>query len=308
MSSAPASQHHAPRGPSVSIGMPVYNSAAWIETAVESLLSQTYRDFELIISDNASTDGTLAICERLARSDSRIKLLRNSTNLGANRNYLAVLNAARGGYFKWASSNDLCGPTFIARCVEALDHDPQAVLACPRSWLFADGYEDAKAYERDVELVESDPAERFIRLQDRMGLNNAFNGLIRREALKRASTMGSFMKADVVLMSELALMGKFLLIDDRLFYRRMSPEAATRLKSTREVERHLAPGARAPLKWQTWRFHIGLLRACRQARFPSRTWLRAFNYSIRSFLWARRELASEVILGLRPDRSVNASS
>jgi glycosyltransferase involved in cell wall biosynthesis len=302
-----ASQHHATHGLSVSIGMPVYNSAAWIESAIESLLAQKHRNFELIISDNASTDATLEICERYARADRRIRLLRNATNLGANRNYLAVLRAARADYFKWASSNDLCGNTFLERCLEALLREPDAVLACPRSWLFDDSPDTAEPYDRDLELLEDDAAERFVLLHNRMGLNNAFNGVIRRKALMRASSMGSYIGADIVLMSELALLGKFLLLDDRLFYRRMSPESATRLKSAREIERHLAPSARAPLKWQTWRFQIGLLKACRLARFPSGAWIRALNYSVRSFLWARRELGGEILQGLRFNRSASAS-
>jgi glycosyltransferase involved in cell wall biosynthesis len=306
MSTTSALQHHALHGPPVSIGMPVYNSVAWVESAIESILGQTYRDFELIISDNASTDATFAICERYARVDTRIRLLRHATNLGANRNYLTVLHASRGKYFKWAASNDLCAPTFVERCVAALERDPQAVLACPRSWIFERTTADAQPYDRDLELTESDPADRFVRLHDRMGLNNAFNGVVRREAFERASTMGSYMGADIVLMSELALLGKFLLVDDRLFYRRMSPEAATRLKSAREVERHLAPTARGPLRWQAWRFQLGLLKACRLAGFPSGPWVRALNYSLRSFVWARRELASEVVRGLRPDGSARA--
>lgn len=306
MSSASVSQHRAAHGLSVSIGMPVYNSAAWIESAVESLLGQTYRDFELIISDNASLDDTWSICQRFARTDDRVRILRNPTNLGANRNYLAVLHAARAKYFKWASSNDVCGPTFIERCVEALEREPAAVLACPRSCLFDQSTENAEPYDRDLELLNDDPADRFVRLHREIGLNNAFNGVIRREPLLRASRMGSYIGADIVLMSELALLGKFLLVDDRLFYRRMSPQAATRLKSAREIERHLAPSARAPLKWQAWRYQLGLLKACRLASFPSRSWMRSTSYSIRSFLWARHELASEVLRGLRPDRSVSA--
>jgi glycosyltransferase involved in cell wall biosynthesis len=285
--------------PTVSVGMPAYNSAAWIESAIESILAQTFRGFELIISDNASTDETLALCEKYASVDSRIRLLRQPKNLGANRNYLAVLHAARGRYFKWASSNDLCAPTFIEKCVAALDGDDSAVLVCPRSYLFEQSLADAQPYERDLELTEDEPAARFITMHHAMGLNNAFNGLIRRDALERVSSMGSFMGADIVLMGELALLGKLLLIEDRLFYRRMSREAATKRKSARDVEMHLVPTARTPLKWQHWRYHLALLRATRLVRFASRDWFRAVNYALRSLVWARNSLAEDALRAIR---------
>jgi glycosyltransferase involved in cell wall biosynthesis len=294
-----AAHEPAQRIPSVSVGMPVYNSAAWIGQSIESILQQSHRDLELIVSDNASTDHTFQICEEYARADARVRLLRNPVNLGANRNYLAVLHAARGRYFKWASSNDVCAPAFIETCLARLEADASAVLACPKSYIFERSIEAAQPYDRDLALLADDPAERFVALGSRMGLNNAFNGLIRRDALLRVSAMGSYIGADVVLMGELALLGKFLLVDERLFYRRMSPESATKLKSSEEVERHLAPSARGPLKWQSWRFHLALLRATRLAGFPSRTWLQAVSHSLRSFVWARRDLASEVLRTLR---------
>ena len=100
--------------PKVSVGMPAYNSARWIDSSIRSILEQSFTDLELIISDNASTDGTYELCMQFAKQDPRIRVLRNERNVGANRNYLAVLSAARGEYFKWAASSDLCAPTFIA--------------------------------------------------------------------------------------------------------------------------------------------------------------------------------------------------
>lgn len=299
MSAAGEGQGQTARAPLVSVGMPVYNSAEWLEASIESILGQSLRDFELIVSDNGSSDATVAICERYARADARIRLLRSVANRGANVNYMAVLRAARGRYFKWASSNDICAPTFVEKCVAALDRDSTAVLACPRSSLFEAAIESAQPYDRDLELLAAEPAERFIGLHSRMALNNAMNGVIRREALLRASSLGNFLRADLVLMAELALLGKFLLLDDRLFYRRMSASSTTRFRTAREVEQHHVPSARAPLRWQRWRYHIALLRAVRLVRFPSRDWLRTANYSLRTFVWFRKELAVEALQSLR---------
>jgi glycosyltransferase involved in cell wall biosynthesis len=274
--------------------MPVYNSSEWIEAAAASILGQSYGDLELIISDNASTDNTFAICERIARADPRVRLLRNSLNLGANRNYCAVLHAARGTYFKWASSNDICAPTFIERCESALRRDLQAVVACPRTYLFEQSIESALPYDRDIELTSPEPAARFVTLLNTIALNNVFNGLMRRSALAELATMRSHIGADIALMAELALKGKFILVNERLFYRRMTVQAATKFKSTREVDQHLVPQARQPLQWQHWRYHLALLRAAVRSAPAGRSWFGATAYALRSALWARHGLAGDI--------------
>ena len=121
---------HVPR---VSIGMPVYNAENYLGEAIESLLAQTFQDFELIISDNASTDRTEAICREYAARDPRIRYERQAENQGAARNFNHVFERARGPYFKWAAHDDLHSPTFLARCVEVLDRSPDVVWCHPRS-------------------------------------------------------------------------------------------------------------------------------------------------------------------------------
>ena len=113
--------------PKVSIGMPVYNGANYVRGSVQSLLGQDYEDFELIISDNASTDETESICRELAESDRRIQYFRNDRNLGASRNYNNVFRLARGQFFKWAAHDDECHPTMFRRCVEVLERAPDRV-------------------------------------------------------------------------------------------------------------------------------------------------------------------------------------
>jgi glycosyltransferase involved in cell wall biosynthesis len=296
MSSGAGAHHLSREAPTVTVGMPTYNAAQWIGAAIESILGQSFRDFELIISDNASTDATLAVCQRYASSDARIRVVANPQNVGANKNYFAVLRAARGRYFKWASSNDLCAPTFIEQCVAALERDPAAVLAVPRTLLFQESPADARPYDRDIDLLGTAPAARFITMQSAIGLNNALNGVIRRDALARVSAVGIFTGADIVLMGELALLGKWLLLEDRLFYRRMSNSTASPLKSKQDAEHHIAP---TPLRWQQWRYQFALLRATRLLPFLSRDWFQAMNYGLRSFVWARSSLAGEALRELR---------
>ena len=114
--------------PTVSIGLPVHNGATFLAEAIESILAQTFPGFELVISDNASTDRTPEICRSYAAADGRIRYYRQETNIGAAQNYNVVFQRSSGKYFKWAAHDDLIRPTFLARCVAALEADPEAVL------------------------------------------------------------------------------------------------------------------------------------------------------------------------------------
>ena len=113
--------------PKVSVGVPVYNGATFLAETIDSLLDQTYEDFELVISDNASTDSTEAICRSYMSRDPRVRYERQEVNQGAPWNYNRVFELARGDYFRWAAHDDLCAPTFLARCVEVLESNPEIV-------------------------------------------------------------------------------------------------------------------------------------------------------------------------------------
>lgn len=115
--------------PRVSIGMPVYNGERFIRIALDSLLAQTFTDFELIISDNASTDKTGEICEEYAEKDNRIRYVRQEENKGASFNFKFVLQQARGGYFMWAAHDDEWDRPFVEACVRGLESSQDKGLA-----------------------------------------------------------------------------------------------------------------------------------------------------------------------------------
>ena len=115
--------------PRLSIGLPVYNGEEYLAESLDALLGQTYEDFELVISDNASTDATEDICRRYAALDPRIRYLRLPRNIGATPNHNRVFAESRGELFKWASHDDLYGRDLLRRCVEALDERPDVILA-----------------------------------------------------------------------------------------------------------------------------------------------------------------------------------
>lgn len=279
--------------------MPIYNASRWLEETLESLLQQTFRDFELIVSDNASEDDSVRIVESIAARDQRIRLIRQPRNIGANRNYGAVLAAARGELFKWASSNDLCAPAFFERCVAGLDAAPDAVLAYPRTRIFTDDPESGQIYDRDFALLEADSSRRFRNLFYRIELNNAMNGVIRRAALLAALPMGNFRSADILLMAELALRGKYILVDEPMFLRRMSPEAATSKRGVVEADRHLVPAATRPLRWQHWLYQMRMLRIAMRASPSARDFLRCIKFVLGRTIAARGNLIADVTAAFR---------
>lgn len=112
----------------VSIGMPVYNGEPFLRETLDAILAQTFRDFELIISDNASTDATEQICREYAAQDKRISYSRNQQNIGASANFNRVFKLSSGEYFKWSAADDLHASDFLAKCVEILDRDRSVVL------------------------------------------------------------------------------------------------------------------------------------------------------------------------------------
>src|SRR6201997_3215495 len=122
-----------PSIPLVSVGLFVYNGERYIEETLDSILSQTFTDFELIISDNASTDRTGEIAQAYAKCDHRIRYYRSEKNMGAGWNARRVYELATGKYFKWAAVDDLLEPDLLQRCVEILESDPGCVVAYART-------------------------------------------------------------------------------------------------------------------------------------------------------------------------------
>jgi glycosyltransferase involved in cell wall biosynthesis len=211
--------------PLVSIGLPVYNGSKYIKEAIESILAQTFEDFELVIVDNCSTDDTYQICQSY-RSDSRVRVLRNEKNLGAARNANRCVDEARGTYFKWAHYDDLIAPTFLERCVEILESDPEVVLAFASGeyHLTQDGQKVRHKNWKDYRLEATDPSVRFEKFlrqcYPQIGSFEYHFGVLRTEALRRTPLMQGYASADITLFGELALRGKWKRVEEPLFFYR----------------------------------------------------------------------------------------
>lgn len=213
----------------LNIGLPVFNGEKYLEKALDSLLSQTYKDFKLIICDNASTDKTEQICRKYAKIDARVHYYRNKTNVGGPANYNLVFKLSSSKYFKWAAYDDVHAPDYLQKCLEVLDDDPSVVLSHSRNGRI-DQYDNlVGTYDEHIlSRISSDkPHERF---GDLISLRNpcwSLYGVMRSGALKRTPLHGDYILADRNLLAELGLMGRFYEIPEHLFFRRDHPEAYT---------------------------------------------------------------------------------
>jgi glycosyltransferase involved in cell wall biosynthesis len=286
--------------PLVSIGVPVYNAAHYLGQALDSLLGQTLDNFELIISDNASTDDTEALCRDYARRDPRIRYIRQPMNIGAPRNWNAVLQLARGEFFKWASGNDYCAPTLLERCVEALRADPGAVLCFGRTQLVGENGQTLRLYEDDFAVLDDSPADRFMRVRAQLRLNNVQQSVMRRAVLRRTRLDRLYPGGDMALTAELALYGRFLLLPEVLLYRRHGAGTLTSMRSPAEVQRMCNPQARRPLRLVASRFHWDHFMSVARAPISLAEKRRAWADALRRLHWARAELWEELRSLFRP--------
>jgi glycosyltransferase involved in cell wall biosynthesis len=215
--------------PVVSIGMPVYNGARYLEQALQSILNQTFRNFELIISDNASTDATESICRRYAEVDDRIRYYRNERNLGAAANYNRVIHLARGRYFRHAAHDDVLAPTNIERCVAVLNEWPDVVLAYPRMIMIDAAGVKIETREHSLELGDARPSARFAKYAyqcDEGSMCDPVFGLFRTSALRETNLLGAYIAADMILLGEIALRGRIVEIPEYLFFERYHAEGS----------------------------------------------------------------------------------
>lgn len=225
------------QNPKLSIGLPVYNGENFLASSIESLLAQTYTDFELIICDNASTDGTREICEKYASDDARVKYFPNEQNLGAAPNHNRTYELSTGEYFKWAAHDDELHPEFLSRCMDQIEHSPDSVVLVYTDSELIDAEGQVSGYY-DVSVASCDPRphRRLSRVIQQIGICTPMYGVARKVALQKTRMHGSYLSADYVFIAELALVGEIQKIDQPLFRKRMHDDryaAATHTTSER---------------------------------------------------------------------------
>jgi glycosyltransferase involved in cell wall biosynthesis len=217
--------------PRLSIGLPVYNGERYLPEALDALLGQSYTDFELIISDNASADRTEEICRRYMALDGRIRYFRQPVNLGAAANHNFVVKQARGEYFKWASHDDLYDRDLLLRCIESLDANPEVVLS--HAWQAFIDAEGNIIHRVEYRLATDSPRapERFRDMLFVQGGDDIY-GVMRMDVLRRTPLHGTYHHAERTLVAEMGLYGPFHQVPEVLYLRRDHPDRAERTGPT----------------------------------------------------------------------------
>jgi glycosyltransferase involved in cell wall biosynthesis len=221
--------------PRIAIGMPVYNGEKYIESAISSILAQTFIDFHFIISDNASTDRTQEICLSYAAKDSRIHYYRNETNFGAAPNYNRVFHLSSNEFFKWADYDDLLAPEFLSKCIEVMDRDPDIVVCFPSARVIDENGAVLGDHQYKSDTSSPDARIRFQNLALYPDMAYQVSGLMRSALIKKTTLHGSYPSSDLVLLAELSLYGRFYEIPEPLFFPRYHSAQST--KGALSVER-----------------------------------------------------------------------
>jgi glycosyltransferase involved in cell wall biosynthesis len=279
--------------PRVSIGLPVYNGENYIREALESILSQTFRDWELIVSDNASTDATVRICNEYAQRDRRIRVERNLQNLGAAYNYDRVLALARGDYFKWIAHDDTIAPDFIETCVRILDTDPTVVGAGGKG-VCIDANGDVLMHQNEMSMDSPLPSRRYCdQITDLQGFRQIFS-VFRTDAVRNCGPTGRWGSCDKNLLARFALQGKAV-IADTMIYTRIHPLQSVKAHtSTHARSVWFDPSLAGRIQFPRWSAVYDYLSGIFAYRMPFTERLKCLGYWMRHMHW--RGLVKDLII------------
>lgn len=230
----------AKRLPTVSIGLPVYNGGEYLREAIDLLLAQSFSDFELIISDNASTDSTSDICKEYAKKDARICYILQQENIGALANFRFVLSKLNGKYFMWAAHDDRWDPRFLEMTVAELDKDDGCNLVfC--NYIVRDLVSGKETMQAVVPSNSNSKTANYITRTLNM-CPSLIYGLFRVSSIQKIKFTTSFDFADVHFVAEIALSGRIKVLKDCLYVAgtkgSRDPYSCTHKKINRKIFLH----------------------------------------------------------------------
>ena len=274
----------------ITIGLPVYNGEAHLRACLDSLLAQTCEDFVVIVSDNASTDGTAEIAREYASADARVRYHGSPANIGVIGNFNRCLSLAESPYFKWAAVDDLCAPPLLERCLGALAEDEELVLCHSRTGVIDAGGSVLYAYPHDGLRTDSPrPSVRFNELIRNYHWGVQQYGLIRTDALRAVGGFRMHPHADRVLLAQLALIGSFRELPETLFFYRRHEQASMLASRPHRYAWFVDPGSRGRPVFPSWRLLAELVRAVQRADLPAAEKARCYAHLAR---WPTRGLNS----------------
>ncbi|KAA2261175.1 glycosyltransferase family 2 protein [Solihabitans fulvus] len=261
--------------PPVGVGLPVYNGEPYLAASLRSLLGQSDADFELVIADNCSTDGTEEICREAARADQRVRYLRRDRNIGVVANHNQVVHETRGEFFSWAASDDEYRPDRLAKLSDALRTHPDASVAISAAEEIDETGRVLSLWRNTIRTDHADPAVRMRAKLADPDENLQMYGLIRRSALLRTGLHAQIKGSDRILIVELALNGHFVVVDEPLLRHRNHTRRNSEVTDSRSFR--VSEGQRRRITLPNVEEGGLLLRAVRNAPLRGRDRLRAYR-------------------------------
>lgn len=214
-----------PSSPLVTIGIPAYNAASTISETLDSVLAQDYKNFVVVVSDNASTDDTPNILADFAQHDPRVRIHRQSKNIGGAANFSTLPRLCATPFFKWQSADDMIAPDYLRKCLAPLQADPAIALAFGSTIMVDENGEYLRHHDDNLHLVHDQPAQRVAAFVRQQWLCNAQFGVVRTQSLLQTDLIRPYPSSDLAMLAQLSAIGKFHHVKDTNFFRRFSSDS-----------------------------------------------------------------------------------
>ena len=285
----------------VIIGLPVYNGQKYLDAAIESHLSQSFGDFNLVISDNGSTDATPEICAGYAAKDKRVKFLRSDVNRGILWNHRRVFEAIESPdqYFRWAGADDIMEPGLLQAMVTVLNTRPEVEAVVPDTKNIDDRGEIIGSMGRELNLQSPDVFERAHDVLMASYQHVIAYGLLRASTLRLMRTGPDYIGWDPIFVWELALRGQMVQVAGPVLLRRFHPGSISRVKTAKEMRKWVEPNSKAGMNFPHWTWAYERARALIASPLSARERLRIGMFLARYTVWQRAWLARDVIQAAR---------
>lgn len=285
----------------VAVGLPVYNGQEYLAAAIESHLSQTFGDFDLVISDNGSTDATPEICADYARKDQRIKFLRSPENRGILWNHRRVMDESESAtqYFRWAGADDILEPGLLQAMVNVLNTRTEVVAVMPDTKNIDDRGEVIGTMARSLDFQSPDV---FQRAHDILVANYQHviaYGLFRVSTLRLMRTRPNYFGWDPVFAWELALRGQIVQAAGPALLRRFHVGSISRVKTSKELRKWVEPHSKAGMSFPHWNWTYERARVLIACPMSTRDRLRIAKLLLRDARWQRAKLLRDVTQAAR---------
>jgi glycosyltransferase involved in cell wall biosynthesis len=281
--------------PLVTIGLPCYNSERYLATSLDSLLAQTYREFVLVICDNASTDGTAELCQKYVARDPRVRYYRNPVNIGMSGNFNRVFELTNTKYIKWSTADDFWAPEMLADAVAVMEANDDVVVCYPRVVIIDGEGAERDRFEDELNLMQDDPAERFLTLIRKIKLANHHLGLLRTSAVRRTRLFRKHTGADIGFLAEMALYGKYFEVPKYQFFRRFHSESSSwkRADQDQQARRFHAANVRR-ITFNDWRFHWAFTSAVLRSPLGVVKKIKLLGVLAKRMYWDREALLADL--------------